>query len=128
MVSVSRASRLHDTLALMAVSTTISAVLLGPVALALSARAHQPFWPANAHGWMVVLALALLTQVAGQGLIARALARLSVALSATGLLFQPVVAAVAAWGLFGEALRPAQIAGALVLMLGIWLARRSEAG
>jgi drug/metabolite transporter (DMT)-like permease len=128
MVAVKRASRLHDTLSLMTASTTITALALGPVALLLSTRANQPFWPSRPQGWWVLWALALLTQVIGQGLIARALSRLSVTLSATGLLFQPVVAAVVAWMLFDEVLRPAQIAGALVLMLGIWLARRSETG
>lgn len=128
MVAVKRASRLHDTLSLMAASTTVTALALGPVALLLSARAHQPFWPERAQGWWVLWALALVTQVLGQGLIARALSRLSVTLSATGLLFQPVVAAAVAWVLFAEVLRPAQMAGALVLMLGIWLAKRSDAG
>lgn len=127
LVTVKHASRRHGTLPLMAASTTITAVALAPLALLLSLRAHQPFWPAQPHGWWVLLALALLTQVAGQGLIARALARLSVTLSTTGLLLQPVVAAAVAWGLFGESLRAAQIAGAVALMLGIWLARRSEA-
>jgi drug/metabolite transporter (DMT)-like permease len=71
--------------------------------------------------------LAVVTQVTGQGLIALALSRLSVTLSSTGLLIQPAVSAAAAWLIFGEALRPAQLAGALVLMLGIYLARRSQA-
>ena len=78
------------------------------------------------HGWGIVLALALLTQVLGQGMIAYALAHLPVTLSTTGLLIQPVVAALAAWWLFGEALAPAQLAGAVVLLVGITLARRSE--
>lgn len=127
MLAVKRASRRHDTLRLMAVSTTISALALYPVAWWLSQRAGQPFWPGNARGWWVVVALALLSQVAGQGLIALALSRLSVALSSTGLLIQPVVAAAAAWLWFDERLSAGQVAGALVLMLGIWLARRSEA-
>jgi len=66
------------------------------------------------------------TQVSGQTLIAYALAHLPVTLSATGLLVQPVVAAVAAWWIFGERLAPAQLAGAAVLLLGIYLARRSS--
>lgn len=127
MLAVKRASRHHDTLRLMAVSTTVSALALFPVAWWLSQRAGQAFWPANGRGWWVLVTLALLTQVAGQGLIARALSQLSVALSSTGLLIQPVVAAVAAWLIFGESLGAIHLAGAVILMFGIWLARRSAA-
>ena len=126
MLAVKRASERHATLRLMAVSTTISALLLWPVALWLARDGRQPFWPSSARGWWVVAALAVVTQVTGQGLIAWALSRLSVTLSSTGLLIQPVVSAAAAWLIFGEALRPAQLAGGLVLMLGIYLARRSQ--
>jgi drug/metabolite transporter (DMT)-like permease len=126
MLAVRRARQQHDTLQLMAVSTTITAIVLLPVALAFNAWAGQPFWPSSANGWWVIVLLAVVTQVAGQGLIAYALAHLSVALSTTGLLIQPVVSAAAAWLLFGEALRPLQWLGGLVLMTGIALARRSE--
>lgn len=126
MLAVKSASARHATLRLMAVSTSVSALLLCPVALWLSHHSGQPFWPGSSRGWWIVAALALLTQVIGQGLIASALGRLSVTLSSTGLLVQPAVSAVAAWLLFGESLRPVQIAGGLVLMVGIWLARRSQ--
>ena len=127
MLAVKRASGQHATLRLMAVSTTVSALLLWPVALWLSRQHGQPLWPGSARGWWVVAALAVVTQVTGQGLIAWALSRLSVTLSSTGLLIQPVVAAAAGWLIFGEALRPAQLLGGLVLLLGIYLARRSQA-
>ncbi len=122
-----RAARSHvDTLHLMALSTTISAVILLPVAIALSALRGQPFWPASSQGWTVVLAMALVTQVGGQCFIAYALAHLPVQLSTTGLLVQPVVAAMAAWLLFGELLASWQLLGAAVLLAGIYLARRGS--
>lgn len=125
MLAVKRASRHIGTLRLIAASTTISALCLAPVALLFARFAGQPFWPSSMHGWLVLLGLAVVTQVLGQGLITFGLSRLSVPLSATGLMIQPVVAAGAAWLLFGESLAATQLLGAAVLLLGIWLARRS---
>jgi drug/metabolite transporter (DMT)-like permease len=124
MLVVRQARGQFDTLRLMALTTTITAVALLPAALLLSSTLQQPFWPHDAHGWWVVLALAVVTQCGGQGCIAYALAHLPVNVSTTGLLIQPVVAAAAAWWLFGEHLGVWQLLGA-VLMFGIFLAQRS---
>ncbi len=71
-----------STLRLMAVTSTISAVLLFPVALATG----EPMLPATAHGWLVLVGLALVSHAAGQGLIAYALAHLPAAFSSVSLL------------------------------------------
>ena len=42
------------------------------------------------------------------------------------LLFQPVMAALFAWVLLSEALVPLQILGGLVVLAGIYLARRGS--
>ena len=42
------------------------------------------------------------------------------------LLFQPMMAALFAWVLLSEALVPLQIFGALVVLAGIYLARRGS--
>lgn len=110
-----------STARLMAWSTTITALALLPAAL----LSDQPFMPADARGWAVLVALALVTQVVGQGLIAYAFAHLSAALSSVSLLIQPVTAAVFAWILLGEAIGPAQAIGGLVVLAGIWMARRA---
>ncbi len=127
MLSIKRARAQIDTMTLMALSTTITAVALLPAALLFAQQFSQPFMPKSPQGWSVVAALALVTQVGGQTFIAYALAHLPVTLSMTSLLIQPVVAAGAAWWIFGERLAPAQLAGAAVLLLGIYLARRSSA-
>ena len=100
-----------STARLMAWSTTITALALLPVAL----LSPQPFWPSSAHGWAVAFGLALVTQVLGQGLIAYAFAHLSASLSSVSLLIQPVVAALVAWQLFGEAVGTAQFIGGAVV-------------
>jgi drug/metabolite transporter (DMT)-like permease len=107
---------------LMAWSTTITAAVLLPIAL----LSPQPMLPSAATGWIVLLSLALVAQVLGQGLIAYAFAHLPASLSSVSLLIQPVVAALAAWALFGERVGPAQLLGGAVVLTGIWLARRGS--
>lgn len=125
MIAINRAQATGSMLRLIAVSTTVTAVLLLPAAWLFSQAQGHTFWPASAHGWWVVIALAAVTQVLGQGCIAYGLTHLPVALSATTLLLQPLVAAIAAWLLLGESLGWAQIAGGAVLLLAIRMARRA---
>ena len=109
-------------LQVMAVTSTTSAVLLLPVALA----SGDVLLPASAQGWWILLGLALISHAAGQGLIAYALAHLPAAFSSVSLLFQPVMAAIFAWVLLAEPLVPLQIAGGAVVLVGIYLARRGS--
>ena len=92
--------------------------------LPLALLAPGPFWPAGVDGWLVLIALALVTQVAGQGLIVYALAHLPAAFGSVSLLVQPVIAAGLAWLLFAEALGPLELAGAGLVLAGIAMARR----
>ena len=111
------------TLQLMAVTTTLTAAVLFPVALA----SGEALLPGTATGWLKLLGLAWISHAAGQGLIAYALAHLPAAFSSVGLLFQPVMAALFAWVLLGEPLAALQVAGGLVVLAGIALARRGSA-
>ena len=113
----------ETTLHLMAVTTTITAILLFPAALATG----ETLVPQTASGWWALAGLALVSHAAGQGLIAYALAHLPAAFSSVSLLFQPVMAALFAWLLLSEALAPLQVAGGLVVLFGIYLARRGSA-
>ncbi len=110
------------TLHLMAVTTTVTALLLLPVALA----SGEGLLPKTVNGWLVLLGLAWISHCAGQGLIAYALAHLPAAFSSVSLLFQPVMAAVFAWLLLAEPLAPLQIAGGAVVLAGIYLAHRGS--
>lgn len=114
------------TLQLMAVTTTITAALLLPVALASAHQSGEPMLPQSLSGWLVLLGLAWVSHSAGQGLIAYALAHLPAAFSSVSLLFQPVMAGVFAWLLLGEPLVALQVAGGAVVLAGIWLARRGS--
>ena len=110
------------TLHLMAVTTTLTAIILLPVALA----SGESLLPRSAGGWLTLAGLAWISHCAGQGLIAYSLAHLPAAFSSVSLLFQPVMAALFAWLLLSEALAPTQVAGGLVVLLGIYLARRGS--
>jgi len=107
---------------IMAWSCTIMAVLLLPVALA----SGEQILAVTAIGWVKLVALAIIAQVAGQSLIAYAMAHLPATFSSVGLLFQPVMAAVFAWILLGEALGAVGIAGGVIVLIGILVAHRAE--
>ena len=109
-------------LRLMAVTSTLTALILFPVAVA----SGETMLPQSAYGWLVLLGLALISHAAGQGLIAYALAHLPATFSSVGLLLQPVIAAYFAWILLAEPLVPLQIAGGLIVLSGIYLARRGS--
>jgi drug/metabolite transporter (DMT)-like permease len=114
------------TLQLMAVTTTITAVILLPVALVSAHWSGEPLLPQSAAGWLKLLGLAWISHAAGQGLIAYALAQLPAAFSAVGLLLQPVIAALFAWLLLAEPLSVLQCAGGAVVLFGIYLAHRGR--
>ena len=109
-------------LRLMAITSTLTAFILFPVALA----SGEQMLPHSAYGWAILLGLALISHAAGQGLIAYALAHLPATFSSVGLLLQPVIAAFFAWTLLGEPLVMLQIIGGVVVLAGIYLARRGS--
>jgi len=82
--------------------------------------------PQSLSGWSVLVTLAWISHLGGQGLIAYALAHLSAAFSSVSLLTQPVVSALLAWVLFGESLGPLQMTGGVIVLAGIYLARRAS--
>src|SRR2546421_206397 len=108
-----------QTLELMAFTTTVTALLLLPVAL----LSDEAFLPQSARDWLTLIALAWISHCAGQGLIAYSLAHLPAAFSSVSLLFQPVMAGLFGWLILGEALAPLQIAGGAIVLAGIYAAR-----
>jgi drug/metabolite transporter (DMT)-like permease len=106
---------------LMLVSSTITALVLGPLAL----LADAAWMPSTGQGWAILVGLAWISHTAGQGLIAYAFAHLRPAFSALVLLLQPVLAALFAWEILGEAMQPGQLVGAGFVILGIALAQRA---
>ncbi|MES1151246.1 MAG: DMT family transporter, partial [Dongia sp.] len=95
-----------------------------PIALATESNVI----PDSVHGWTVVIALSLLSQVLGQSMINWAMGHLPAAFSSLALLLNPLFAALCAWPILGEALTPLQMLSGLAMILGILLARRTRAG
>jgi drug/metabolite transporter (DMT)-like permease len=117
---VSRLRVRHGTGIVMFTTTLVFSVLLLPLALT------QKFLPDSAHGWWLLVGCALSAQVLGQSLIAYALAQLPATFGAVGLYAQVLAAAAYAWWLLHERLAPLQIAGGVVVLAAIALARRAR--
>lgn len=75
-------------------------------------------------GWAVLLGLAVVSHVCGQGLIIYALAHLPGPFASTSLLVQPLVAALAGWLILSEAIGPLQGLGGAAILFGIFIAQR----
>ena len=121
LIAVKHARREHGTLAIMLWSSAAAAscLFLG------AAAAGEHIVPTTVSGWSVVIVMGLVTHVAGQGLIAFGMREAPVGLGSILLLTQPVVAAIAAWPMFGETLGPLEIIGALLVLAGLALASRA---
>lgn len=76
----------------------------------------------SSKGWIVLLALAVISHAGGQTLIAYGFGHLPASFSSVSLLWQPVVAAVVAWLVLDEKLTWLQGVGALVVLSGIAVA------
>jgi len=121
-LTVTRLRASVATASLMAWSGLVTAVALLPVAL----LSGEQILPATMTGWVKLIGLALIAQAAGQSLIAYAMAHLPATVSSVGLLLQPVLAALFAWALLGEALGWLQFAGGVTVLVGIRIAQRAE--
>ncbi|MFO0995551.1 MAG: DMT family transporter [Alphaproteobacteria bacterium] len=84
----------------------------------------ETFLPSSLAGWAIVLSLALVCQAAGQTLLTAALAHLPATFSSVAFLMVPFNAALIAWLVLGEPVRPLQALGAVVVLAGVVLARR----
>ncbi|MEQ9505493.1 MAG: DMT family transporter [Hyphomonas sp.] len=86
----------------------------------------EDFMPKTPAGFLVPLALAIVVQVAGQGLIISGLGSTDTAIAGILVLAQPVVAAAISWSLFKEPLTTIQAAGAAAILVAVWLAQQKQ--
>jgi drug/metabolite transporter (DMT)-like permease len=125
-LAVRSARARHGAAEVMFVSTAVSAVCLFAIAIAFEPR----ILPQSAHGVGALLALALISQVGGQGLVAVALGTLPATFSALVIFLEAVAAASFGWLLLNEPLGIVQALGGLSILFGIYVARPrfAEAG
>ena len=103
---------------------SLGSSLFGAIALSLvTGVSGEVWWPSSVAGWGALVGLALVSQVGGQSLITYALAHLPTTFSSVGLMFQPAIATLLAWGLLGENLSLIQGLGAVLVLIGITWAR-----
>ncbi|MBK1897924.1 DMT family transporter [Chryseobacterium paridis] len=74
----------------------------------------------------ILLGLALLSQLLGQGLLSYCLGKISIMLSSVIILSQPVFAAVYAYFLFEETLSLKEVLGIIIILTGIYYAKRRK--
>ncbi len=109
----------YGTARLMYVTTAVSALALLPIAVVMG----ESILPVTLRGWLILIGLAWVCQAFGQALIAYALGHLPAAYLSLVILGQPIISALFGWIILGEALGALQIAGGVVVLAGILLAR-----
>jgi len=87
---------------------------------------HETLIPPEPSWFIWPLVLAVIAHVIGQGLIVGGVGRTPAAVAGILLLIQPVAGALIAWPLFHESLTPIQLAGAALVLAGVWLAGRQR--
>lgn len=122
MITVAKLRGRHGTQELMVWSSLVTGLALLPVVWLMG----EDLLPASLNGWLVLFGLAWLSHALGQGLIAYALGHLPASFSSLVVLIQPVAAAFFGWIWLGEGLAPLQLAGGVVVLIGILLARRAQ--
>lgn len=118
LVAVKHARHEHGTLAIMVWSSVVGAIAM----FATAALAGEQLLPDTAYGWAVVVALGFVAHVFGQGLVAFGMREAPVGLASILLLTQPLVATIAAWIIFGEAMGSVEAAGAGLILAGLAIA------
>ena len=121
-----------DPLAITTVGMLVACVVLVPLALPWNAPWHvlgDPIALAShaIPGWLVALALVLLSTVISYVFGGMAVQRLSAPVAAGLAYVEPVSACVIAWVLLGQRLSAIQITGGVVVLLGAYIAQSSAA-
>jgi drug/metabolite transporter (DMT)-like permease len=86
----------------------------------------EQLFPRTWQGWAMLVALALVAQVAAQGLIAWGVGRLPIVVSSVLLWLQPLSAAVLSWILFDEELGALALSGAALILGGLFVVQRTR--
>jgi len=118
LLAVKHLRRTFATPTIMAYSSMVSCPSFALIALALG----DAMVPSTTQGWLAIVGLALVCHVGGQTLITYGFGHLPASFSSVSLLWQPVVAAGAAWLFLGESLRWTQGVGGSIVLAGIALA------
>jgi drug/metabolite transporter (DMT)-like permease len=101
----------------------VSAAITSAILFVVAYAAEPRLLPQSMQGWAVLIALALVSQVAGQGLLAFALGTLPAPFSSLVIFLEAIAAALFAWVVLHETLEPMQWLGGVLILAGIFIAR-----
>lgn len=118
-LSVAYARRRMSPAQVMFYPAIVSAGFLLVAALALD----EHLFPLSFEGLGVLVALALVSQIGGQGFAAYALGHLPAVFSSLVLFFEAIAAGLLAWVIFAEPISVWQLGGGLLILAGIYAAR-----
>jgi drug/metabolite transporter (DMT)-like permease len=118
-LAVRHARAHHGAARLVFLSTAVSAFFLLGAAIAIP----QQILPQTAASISALLALALVSQAGGQGLLTIALGTLPATFSSLVIFLEGVAAAAFGWLVLGEKLTFVQALGGLLILFGIFIAR-----
>lgn len=94
-----------------------------PVALAIAMLRGEAVLP---HDWLPLVALAMGSQVIGQGLLIYALGHFRPLVIGLALLTQPAISAISGWLAFGEAISAGDAVGMVLLAAALVMARAGD--
>lgn len=105
----------------------LSSLVTAPALLAVALLSGDAFLPQRPSNYAALVSLGLVSHAGGQGLLALALGALSAAFSSLVIFLEAVAAAAFGWAIFGEKMGMAELAGAALILGGVWVARPREA-
>ena len=123
LLTTERVRQSMDTLTFntLAIAGSIATLLLLSVALGLPLTGYPP------RAWVAMIALGLVSQLAAYYALVYALGHLPATITSVGLLAQVPSTAFLAWLLLAEPLSAVQIAGAAIVLVGIYVVNRQPA-
>ncbi len=116
LIAIDRARTQVPPLGLLTLSSFFASLVILPIALALGDRMVPDDWTG-------VIALALCSQVVGQGLLVYAIGNLSPLVVGLALLTQPALSALLGWVYYGETMTALDGLGALLIAVALVLVR-----
>ena len=118
-LSLSFARRRMSAAQVMFYPAVVTTLILLAAALLLDDR----LLPQSAYGIGILVMLALISQIAGQGLAAYALGHMPTVFSSLVLFFEVIAAALLAWAVLSEPVTVWQLGGGTLILAGIYFAR-----
>ena len=83
-------------------------------------------FPTSVEGWLMVIALAVVCQTFGQGLLVYSLKQFSSSFVGIFALLKPIFTAILAWIIFAEHISLTSAIALILILLGIYLAKKSD--